>query len=255
MMLRLLLAVLCLVSCGLAAPRPVRVRVRARGNGRIIGGTFTDIASYPWMVSMQINGLHYCGASVISSNWVLCAGHCIYGANLATYSLRAGTTTRESGGVVSAVAYGALHGYYNPTTIDYDISVMQAATPFPIGGNIQIVGLPAQGYDPPGGLAVTVTGWGGTATTGPPAPPTMMKVDINIIDRATCVTIFGVTDRMICAGEAGKSTCIGGSGGPLVSGSTQVGIVSWTYTPCEAQGGVYSNVGNLRSWITAAAGV
>ncbi|XP_049762267.1 trypsin alpha-4-like [Schistocerca cancellata] len=253
MMLRHLLAALCLVSCGLAAPWPVRVR--ARGDGRIIGGTFTDIASYPWMVSMQINGLHYCGASVISSKWVLTAGHCLYGANIATYSVRAGTTTRESGGVVSAVSYGALHGYYDPNTIDYDISVLQAATPLPIGGNIQIVGLPAQGYDPPGGLAVTITGWGGTASTGPPAPPTMMKVDITVIDRASCVARFGVTDRMICAGEAGKSTCYGDSGGPLVSGSTQVGIVSWGRQQCESDGAVYANVGNLRSWITAAAGV
>ncbi|XP_049964346.1 trypsin alpha-4-like [Schistocerca serialis cubense] len=252
MMLRLLLAVLCLVSCGLAAPRPVRVR--ARGDGRIIGGTGTDITSYPWMVSMQINGHHSCGGSAISSYWVLTAGHCLYGANIGTYSLRAGTTTRESGGVVTAVSYGVLHGNYDPNTIDYDISVLQAATPFPVGGFIQNVGLPAEGYDPPGGLAVTITGWGATATTGS-APVRMMKVDITVIDRASCVARFGVTDRMICAGEAGKSTCFGDSGGPLVSGSTQVGIVSWGREQCESDGAVYANVGNLRSWIRSTTGV
>ncbi|XP_049832785.1 trypsin beta-like [Schistocerca gregaria] len=218
-MLRLLLTVLCLASCGLAAPRPVRVR--ARGIGRVIGGTTTDISSYPWMVSMQINGYHSCGASIISNNWVLTAGHCLYGANIATYSLRAGTSTRESGGVVSAVSYGALHGYYDPNSKDYDISVLQAASPFPIGGNIQIVGLPAQGYDPPGGLAVTITGWGLTATTNQAPPFTLMKADITVIDRASCVARFGATDRMICAGEAGRSTCYGDSGSPLVSGGTQ----------------------------------
>ncbi|XP_047000529.1 trypsin beta-like [Schistocerca americana] len=252
-MLRLLLAILCLVSCGLAAPRPFRIR--ARGNGRIIGGTTADISSYPWMVSMQVNGYHYCGASVISSNWVLTAGHCLYGANIATYSVRAGTSTRESGGVVSAVAYGVLHGYYNPNTLDYDISVLQVASPLPIGGNVQVVGLPADGYDPPGGLAVTITGWGSTATSGQASPFNLMKVDITVIDRASCVSRFGVTDRMICAGEAGKSTCYGDSGGPLVSGGTQVGIVSWGREQCETDGGVYGNVGNLRSWISGATGV
>ncbi|XP_047000772.1 trypsin-like [Schistocerca americana] len=116
------------------------------------------------------------------------------------------------------------------------LGTLQAASRLPIGGNIQVVGLPADGYDPPGGLAVTITGWG-------------------LIDRASYVARFGATDRMTCAGEAGKSTCYGDSGGPLVSGGTQVGIVSWGREYWDTDGGVYTNVGNLRSWITAAAGV
>ncbi|XP_049832784.1 uncharacterized protein LOC126273282 [Schistocerca gregaria] len=120
---------------------------------------------------------------------------------------------------------------------------------FPIGDNIQIVNLPADGYDPPGGLAVTVTGWGATASTGQEASTTLMKVDITVIDRASCVARFGVTDRMIYAGEAGKSTCNGDFGGPLISGSTQVGISSWASEECESDGAVYTNLGNLRWFI------
>ncbi|XP_049964349.1 uncharacterized protein LOC126484796 [Schistocerca serialis cubense] len=135
------------------------------------------------------------------------------------------------------------------------LGTLKAASPLPIGGNIQVVGLPADGYDPPGGLAVTITGWGATATSNQSPPFNLMKVDITVIDRASLVARFGATDRMICAGEAGKSTCYGDSGGPLVSGGTQVGIVSWGREYCETDGGVHTNVGHLRSWITAAAGV
>ncbi|XP_047000778.1 trypsin delta-like [Schistocerca americana] len=83
------------------------------------------------------------------------------------------------------------------------------------------------GYDPPGGLKVTFTGWGTTISTGQAAPNTLMKVDITVIDRANCVASFDVNDRMICAGENGKSTCNGGDfGGPLVSGSIQCHVTA-----------------------------
>ncbi|XP_049964342.1 uncharacterized protein LOC126484788 [Schistocerca serialis cubense] len=131
---------------------------------------------------------------------------------------------------------------------------MQVDGSFPIGNNAEIVGLPVEGYDPPAGLAVTITGWGNTATEGPSAS-TLMKVNISVIGRVRCVVRFGVTGRMICAGKSGRSTCYGDSGGPLVSGTTQVGIVSWGSEYCETDCAVYTNVGNLRSWITAVAGV
>ncbi|XP_047000779.1 trypsin alpha-like [Schistocerca americana] len=251
-MLRVLLLVLSLMYCGTAAPRALGVRTR--GGGRIIGGTPADIADYPWMASFQRVGWHYCGASIISSNWVLTAGHCLQGLNIAIVSVRAGTSIRESGGVVLMASSGAVHESFSTLTADYDIGVIQVDGSFPIGSNVDIVDLPAQGYDPPGGLAVTVTGWGSTANVGPSAS-SLLKVDISVIDRASCVARFEATDRMICAGEAGKSTCSGDSGGPLVSGTTQVGIVSWGRDNCETDGGVYANVGNLRSWITTAAGV
>ncbi|XP_049942716.1 trypsin Blo t 3-like [Schistocerca serialis cubense] len=67
--------------------------------------------------------------------------------------------------------------------------------------NAQAVGLASDNYDPPGGLGVTVTGW----------EATLLKVDI--LDRNTCRNTFAnintVTDRMVCAGQAGKSVCIG----------------------------------------------
>ncbi len=44
---------------------------------RIIAGTETGIHEYPWMVSLQLGGNHFCGATLISEDWILTAAHCV----------------------------------------------------------------------------------------------------------------------------------------------------------------------------------
>ncbi|XP_049793797.1 trypsin-1-like [Schistocerca nitens] len=254
-MQRLALFLVCLLGSALALPSQAFLGRKA--SGRIIGGINADIADYPWQVSFQKLGSHNCGASIISSSWVLTAAHCVDGLSLSWMSFRVGSSIRESGGSVLQASSGFMHSKYDSDTVDYDIAVVQVSGSL-LGSNAQAVGLPSDGYDPAGGLAVTVTGWGYTSTGGPVAD-ILQKVDISIVDRNRCRSIFAeintVTDRMVCAGQAGQSVCNGDSGGPLVSGNMQVGIVSWGARICEARPAVYSNVGNLRSWIRSAAGV
>ncbi|XP_049840402.1 trypsin alpha-like [Schistocerca gregaria] len=250
---RLVVCLVCLLCSALALPSPALPGRKA--SGRIIGGTNADIADYPWQVSFQKLGSHNCGGSIISSSWVLTAAHCVDGLSLSWMSFRVGSSIRESGGSVLQASSGFMHGQYDSDTTDYDIAVVQVSGSL-LGSNAQAVSLPSDGYDPAAGLAVTVTGWGRTRTGGP-AASTLQKVDISISDRSYCQSFFSrkVTDRMVCAGQAGKSVCNGDSGGPLVSGNMQVGIVSWGAKTCENAPGVYSNVGNLRSWIRSTAGV
>ncbi|XP_047098544.1 trypsin delta-like [Schistocerca piceifrons] len=254
-MQRLALLFVCLL--GSAVALPARTRLWSRGNSRIIGGSNANIANYPWQLSFQYGGSHICGASIISSTWALTAAHCVDGMSLLLMTFRAGSSIRGSGGTVLRASSGYMHASYDSDTVDYDVAVVQVSGSL-LGTNAQAVSLPSDGYDPAGGLAVTVTGWGSTYTNGP-APSNLQKLDISIVARSTCQSIFAnvntVTARMVCAGSAGQSVCSGDSGGPLVSGSTQVGIVSWGVSPCEASPGVYANVGNLRSWIRSAAGV
>jgi len=63
---------------------------------------------------------------------------------------------------------------------------------------------------------------------------------------------------MICAAVpgGGKDACQGDSGGPLVVGGQLVGIVSWGVVCAEAQySGVYSNIANVKSFVTQETGV
>ena len=42
----------------------------------VIGGTETDLGRYPYAVSLQGKGRHFCGGSLIAPNVVLSVAHC-----------------------------------------------------------------------------------------------------------------------------------------------------------------------------------
>lgn len=51
-------------------------------DGRIVGGFRVDISQVPWQASLQLEGSHKCGASIISDKWLLTAAHCVTYVNI-----------------------------------------------------------------------------------------------------------------------------------------------------------------------------
>ncbi|XP_049964301.1 blarina toxin-like [Schistocerca serialis cubense] len=197
---------LWLLLLSAAAAWPSAVRHRTGAHERIVGGHEASIADHPWQLAFELGGDQRCGASLIGPSWALTAGHCVEDVQLYYLALRAGSSDRGR----------------------------EVNGSFTLGPNVQLVGLPAEGYDPPSGLPVTA-------------------VDINVVDRETCRQVFvavnAVTEHMICSGEFSRDVCIGDSGGPLVNNGTQVGIVSWGLASCEVGLSAQSNVGYLRAWV------
>lgn len=67
-MIRILLALLDLsVGSSLAVPMA----------GRIVGGENADIRQYPHQITMRYNGGHRCGGSIVASNIIVSAAHCV----------------------------------------------------------------------------------------------------------------------------------------------------------------------------------
>ncbi|XP_049794449.1 trypsin delta-like [Schistocerca nitens] len=179
------------------------------------------------------------------------AAHCLYD-DVDKMLLRAGSSERESGGVVFNVSTVIYHEDFNSSNLDYDVALLQPSEPFPVGPNIQIVNLPSKfGYEAPAGLPVTVVGWGSDGDGN--RPEQLQKVDLSVGKTSICKDIFAdynpVTDSMMCAGAINKSPCNGDSGSPLVFGSVQVGIASWWDENCEYPLAVYTSVGFVRLWI------
>lgn len=115
----------------------------------------------------------------------------------------------------------------------------------------------------------TVVGWGHTSGIREMSR-TLQKVKVPVVDRLKCSvtknnndnTPLGITEDMLCAGEHGRDSCGGDSGGPLTiqvprDGTTcehtVVGVVSFGigsgFSPCGALG-VYGRVSSYLDWIT-----
>ncbi|XP_058822133.1 trypsin 3A1-like [Topomyia yanbarensis] len=233
---------------------------RMIGLEKIIGGHKVDVKNFPYQLSLRSNGNHICGASVISRNWALTAAHCLYpGRDIATITVRAGSSGRLSGGQIYNVTQIVFHPQYDSTMFDNDVALLKVAVAFS-GPNVAPVLLVPEGYEPVEGVRSMVSGWGRTLTDL--NLPTMLHaVDIPIVGRTTCTRSWGedlVTANMICAGQEGRDSCNGDSGGPLVSGGRQIGVVSWGSTDCGGPlPAVYTHLGRVgvRTFIRRFSGV
>lgn len=45
---------------------------------RIIGGVEATLGRWPWQVSLYYSNRHTCGGSIINSQWVVTAAHCVH---------------------------------------------------------------------------------------------------------------------------------------------------------------------------------
>jgi secreted trypsin-like serine protease len=44
---------------------------------RVINGQNAAPHSWPWQISLRVNGRHICGGTLIRPDWVLTAAHCV----------------------------------------------------------------------------------------------------------------------------------------------------------------------------------
>ncbi|KAH8370964.1 hypothetical protein KR093_005697, partial [Drosophila rubida] len=103
-----------------------------------------------------------------------------------------------------------------------------------------------------------VTGWGKTETTNFSDVP--MEVIVMTTNRSTCQQSYkrSIDVTQLCAGDVGKDSCNGDSGGPLAyiahfndrQRFVQYGVVSFGSHICgDGHPGVYTNVASYIRWI------
>lgn len=256
-----LLVGLCLTFLLSAGAHPAQDSV-STPNGRIVGGTATNIENYPHQISLRKKAIispknpfsHSCGGSILNEEYVLTAAHCIIASVASQYKVVAGTSRRnEADGVVVNVAEIIMHEKYNPSIYDFDIALLRVSPPLPLN-NFTIKAIELTSEDSVAGAISTITGWGTTQSAGY-ASDQLLAVDVPIVSNEDCNEDYNglITDTMLCAGlrgEGGKDACQGDSGGPLIIDNKLHGVVSWGYGCARpTHPGVYARVFYFLDWI------
>ncbi|XP_041038110.1 serine protease 27-like, partial [Carcharodon carcharias] len=241
-------------------------------SNRIVGGRNSEAGSWPWQVSIHMDGRHICGGSIISKSWVLTAAHCVSKEMISKYFLYLGRY-QQNGVNRNEISFRVLrviqHEKYVDEKTGYDIALLQLLGSIHYTDYILPVCLPSSTYQVPCGTNCWITGWGDTQEgVSLVSPGTLQEVEVNIIGRQTCsrmlqkgVTessdVTKITDKMLCAGvaEGKKDACQGDSGGPLVhfdeDAWVQVGIVSFG-DGCGRKNrpGIYTDLAAFHGWIS-----
>ncbi|CAG0901492.1 unnamed protein product [Cyprideis torosa] len=122
--------------------------VSARSNGgqllpttnmRIINGEDARPNQFPHQVSLRVGNSHFCGGSIISSEWIVSAAHCVLIGQ--PFEVVAGTNSLSSGGSRHQVVEGYYDSNWDSNIIVYDYAVVRVSPPFTFSDAVQPISL------------------------------------------------------------------------------------------------------------------
>ncbi|KAK6166001.1 hypothetical protein SNE40_022799 [Patella caerulea] len=249
---------LCIVAlAGLVASEPSQ---------RIVGGSDAYAGQFPWQVSLQRSSgsswSHICGGSLIATNRVLTAAHCVTATSPGSYRVVLGNHRLNNvDGTEQTIYISSIvnHPNYNGNAAGYpnDISVLRLSSNANTGSSaVSIIGLAPSGSSF-AGQTCTISGWGRTSGTSS-LPNILQHVAMGKISNSDCSSrwsgISGATINSghICVYQSGRSACNGDSGGPMICNNMLAGVTSWGISGCSGNyPSVYTRVSQYVSWINS----
>eukprot|EP00057_Strongylocentrotus_purpuratus_P021269 XP_011675743.1 PREDICTED: transmembrane protease serine 9 [Strongylocentrotus purpuratus] len=239
----------------------------APDQSRIVGGINALPGEFPWIGSLRVDdgsdrGRFFCGTTLITSQWVLTAAHCINGSidQVIFGSLQLSVGSEYE--VIAEVDATIIHPDYNAVSNDKDIALLRLTEPVSFSDYVRPACIASSSNESSDYHRCLVAGWGDTSEGGN-ISETLQKAVVNLLDQEWCnsnVSYNGtLTDNMICAGyERGIiDTCQGDSGGPLTCEGDDgrwylVGATSFG-DGCarKSSPGVYTRISKFQDFITA----
>lgn len=197
---------------------------------KVVGGSVLSKSTYQKffksVASLQINGSHFCGGTLISPTKILTAAHCVEDMsagerNRLRVVLGSQTLTNQTGAEVFRVNNIQIHSQFDAALLELSGSSTMPVAPINTVDNA-----------PAPGTSTFVAGWGLTQEEGN-LSRNLKFAQLRIVSNNDCRKVYGgsINAGTICAYADGADACQGDSGGPLFSFDGQkltvVGIVSF----------------------------
>ncbi|XP_050072021.1 trypsin beta-like [Anopheles maculipalpis] len=262
----LLISVLVCSTAVLTQDAKPTKSVEVSQSGRIINGPSTFIEGLRYPLSMWVNRIYNCGASIITTSHALTAAHCVYSSrtliNPALMILVGGTSYLNNPLVQVGVTRVAAHPNYTPTVVTsyYDVAVLTVPTNA-FAGKPNMAPIALQIAEVAAGTSCFVVGWGWFDNNIQQPSNNLRYTFLNTITDSSCSLSQNsrISFDQICGVNGNNiDVCKGDSGGALVCGGRLTGIVSYGPVPCtSAKPTVFTKVmgPNIRNFIRSQAGI
>ncbi|NXT32621.1 PRS55 protease, partial [Pelecanoides urinatrix] len=205
----------------------------------ITAGRYAQAGEFPWHVSIQGNGKHICGGTMISALWILTAAHCFAEEVPPDLTVVVGGIDLNFPLEEHRPDSLILHENFDRISMENDIALIQLSSPIEFSNEKIPICLPFMD-NVNTWQHCWVAGWGTTNTgemlSGDPGSHVLQKARMKLINREKCLQQMPLLmENMLCAQlEKGtRGPCKVDIGGPLVCSYWntmkwfQVGIVNW----------------------------
>jgi secreted trypsin-like serine protease len=234
-----------------------------RSRALIVGGVPAKLGRYPWYGIPQTKpGL--CGAVLIHSDILLTAAHCKPAFRMPN-SILLGGNRRDGSDAQDVVDLEEVRVHPNYDKILFkknDVMLIKLQRP----STIDVAPWNTDSNRPKTGDSLTVVGYGITSPSkDSPESPILRQAKIKMVRTAKCQALLSqlekyysdidgrpyvLPDQHLCTWKRDTDSCLGDSGGPLLSGGIVVGIVS-TGVRCGDDGfpSVFVRVSGMKDFI------
>jgi len=150
-------------------PVPGTCGISTVQQGKIVEGVNAQKGAWPWIASLQKNGGHYCGATLLTPTWVVTASHCVdtitrntmsfWKIKLGAHNHRSDMTRgRGSHLQEMRIKRVIMHPTYSATPLKHDIAMIELYDPAKLDNHVTTACLPQRGVYPTIGKNCFITG-------------------------------------------------------------------------------------------------